>query len=439
MDGGNHYHEMKKTDIPWLKEIPASWRLVKLKRLFSIKKEIAGENGHTVLSVTQTGIRPKDMKDKGQFAADYSKYQLVKSGEFVMNHMDLLTGWVDISQYDGVTSPDYRVFVNTDPDKYVSEYYKYIFQLCYSARIFYGLGKGVAGFGRWRLPAEMFLNFELPCPSVAEQTAIAEYLGDACEKIDCLISEAKDAIEDYKAWKASIIEENVLKGIRGHRKIRSTGLDWVEEIPQEWEINRLKSLFVFGKGLPITKDNLIEAGVPVISYGQIHAKYNTGTALSEELFRFVPETYLTTNPDSLAHEGDFLVADTSEDKAGCGNVVYVDKEMQLFGGYHTIILKAKETSDNKYLAYLFKSNAWRSQIRTRVSGVKLFSISKKILNDVSVILPPLEEQIEIVAYLDKKCGLIDEMILSKTKLIEDLELYKKSLIHEVVTGKRKVV
>lgn len=133
------------------------------------------------------------------------------------------------------------------------------------------------------------------------------------------------------------------------------------------------------------------------------------------------------------------IADTSEDKEGCGNAVYVDRDMELFAGYHTIILKAKNKKDNKYLSYLFKTDAWRSQIRTRVSGVKLFSISKKILNSVSVILPPTTVQAAIVEELDKKCGEIDSIIAEKETLILDLEKYKRSLIYDAVTGKRKVV
>ena len=158
-----------------------------------------------------------------------------------------------------------------------------------------------------------------------------------------------------------------------------------------------------------------------------------------DLFRFVPEAFLESNPDSIVKKGDFLVADTSEDVEGCGNAVYVDRDILLFAGYHTIILKSNEEKDNKYLAYLFKSTSWRSQIRTQVSGVKLFSVSKKILNTVSLIIPPAEEQKQIVDFLDEKCGLIDSIIDEKQALINDLDLYKKSLINEVVTGKRKVV
>ena len=222
-------------------------------------------------------------------------------------------------------------------------------------------------------------------------------------------------------------------------KKQKTGLEWIAEIPEGWKVYRLKNLFDFGKGLPITKDDLKSNGVPVISYGQIHAKNNPGTRLEQDLMRYVDEKYLEENPQSLVRKGDMLVADTSEDEEGCGNAVYVDREMQLFAGYHTILLKSKMSQDNKYLAYLFMTDAWRSQIRSRVSGVKLFSISKKILNQTYVVLPPKDEQKRISEYLDVRCNQIDQIIDEKSLLVEELEEYKKSIIFETVTGKREVV
>lgn len=433
------YEKMKDSKERWLGDIPSTWNTRLLKYMFCIKKNIAGETGHQVLSVTQKGIVPKNMTERGQFSLDYSKYQLVQAGDFVMNHMDLLTGWVDISKYDGVTSPDYRVFVNINPNLFDSKYYNYIFQYCYSNRIFYGLGQGVAGYGRWRLPADMFLNFVLPVPSIREQKEIALFLDDQCTRINSLIEETKKTIEEYKYWKNSIILETVTKGIHPNRKMKKCNLEWIAEIPDTWKTERLKARFTFGKGLPITKENLVDRGIPVISYGQIHAKYNSGTSITKSLFRYVPESYIESNPDSLVHKGDILVADTSEDIDGCGNGVYIDKEIPLFAGYHTIILRSINRDDNKYLAYLFKSSIWRSQIRTRVSGVKLFSISKKILSFATIILPPREEQDEINQFLDEKCKLIDAIVENKQALIADLETYKRSLIYEVATGKKRVV
>lgn len=213
--GLNENEEKKESGIYWIGKMPKKWKLKRLKYLFSIKKNIAGEPGHTVLAITQQGIKPKNMSEKGQFALDYSKYQLVNPGDFAMNHMDLLTGWVDISQYNGVTSPDYRVFCAVNPEGICADYYKHIFQNCYRSRIFYGLGQGVAGFGRWRLPADMFLNFILPVPSIEEQKQIAAYLETKCSQIDELIKEKEGLILDLESYKKSLIYEVVT----GKRKV----------------------------------------------------------------------------------------------------------------------------------------------------------------------------------------------------------------------------
>ena len=217
------------------------------------------------------------------------------------------------------------------------------------------------------------------------------------------------------------------------RQMKDSGVEWIGEIPEEWEVARLKTRFFFGKGLPITKENLVPAGVPVVSYGQVHSKSNNGTSLSNELFRFVDESYLATNPQSLVHRGDFIVADTSEDVEGCGNCVYVDSDLVLFAGYHTIILFDKAARDNKYFAYLFQSNEWRNQIRCKASGVKVFSISRKILSDAYCTVPPTTEQTAISTYLDLKCAEIDKVVDQTRATIEEYKKLKQAIITEAVT------
>ena len=215
------------------------------------------------------------------------------------------------------------------------------------------------------------------------------------------------------------------------REMKDSGVAWIGEIPANWKIVPLKSLFSFGKGLPITKDNLEDTGIPVISYGQIHAKWNSGVTTHRELLRYVNESYLDTNPQSLVRRGDLIMADTSEDREGCGNCAYVDTDETLFAGYHTIILRSINETDNKYLAYLFLTDSWRSQIRQAVSGVKLFSVSRRILGSVSVIVPDNAD--EIVAYLDDKCAQVNTLIANVQAQIEKLKDYKQSVITEVVT------
>ena len=134
---------------------------------------------------------------------------MVEPGDFAMNHMDLLTGWVDISQHSGVTSPDYRVFVLLDKENNHSQYYLYLMQMCYTNRIFYGLGQGVSGMGRWRLQADKFLNFTIPVPSYEEQKEIAEYLDKKCAEMDTLIARKTALLEEMESYKKSVIYEYV--------------------------------------------------------------------------------------------------------------------------------------------------------------------------------------------------------------------------------------
>lgn len=207
--GLNQDVKMKNSGFYWMGKIPSQWELKRIKYIFCIKKNIVGELGHTVLAVTQQGVKPKNMSDKGQFSLDYSKYQLLNPGDFAMNHMDLLTGWIDISQYSGVTSPDYRVFCALHPQEIDTNYYKHVFQTCYRCKIFYGLGQGVSGLGRWRLPAEIFLNFTLPVPPLQEQLEIGKILDKKCSQIDDMISEKQSLIYDLGIYKKSLIFEVV--------------------------------------------------------------------------------------------------------------------------------------------------------------------------------------------------------------------------------------
>lgn len=202
--------KMKNSGNIWFGSIPEDWEVKRLKYVFRIRKRIAGKEGYTILSITQKGIVPKDIsKNEGQMAENYSNYQLVYPGDYAMNHMDLLTGWVDISKYEGVTSPDYRVFALENNKINDSQYYLYLMQMCYSNRIFYGLGQGVSGLGRWRLQADKFLNFLIMQPSYDEQCEISNYIREKCNEIDTLIQKKEKVLETMTCYKKSLIYEYV--------------------------------------------------------------------------------------------------------------------------------------------------------------------------------------------------------------------------------------
>ena len=206
--------KMKDSGVEWIGEIPEHWKMKKLKYIFQIRKRISGELGYDVLSITQKGVKIKDIESgKGQVSMDYTKYQIVEVGDFTMNHMDLLTGFIDISPYKGVTSPDYRVFSKTD-EKSNSKYYLSLFQFGYTNKVFYGFGQGSSMFGRWRLPSIEFNNFKLPYPSLEEQNKIVDFLEKQTKEIDDLVHLEQKKIETLKEYRQSLISEVITGKIK---------------------------------------------------------------------------------------------------------------------------------------------------------------------------------------------------------------------------------
>lgn len=411
------YRKMKDSKVQWLGDIPSTWNTRLLKYMFAIKKNIAGETGHQVLSVTQRGVVPKNMTERGQFALDYSKYQLVKAGDFVMNHMDLLTGWVDISKYDGVTSPDYRVFVNTDPAIFHSGYYKYIFQHCYTNRVFYGLGQGVAGFGRWRLPADIFMNFVLPVPPIAEQERIAQVLDEQCGQIDAIIEEAKYSVAEYKKWRASIIFEAVTKGLNSSVEMKDSHIDWIGLVPSHWKLSRIKNEL----------DNLDYLREPISAEKRenilgLYDYYGASGAIDKIDDYNVDDKVLLIGEDGAnLRMRNLPLVYRAEGKFWVNN--------------HAHILKVHDENCYGFVAYLLEAGDYN----VFITGSAQPKLSQFNLMRFPIVMPPLAEQQEIEAYLDRKCSAIDALIREKEALLSELETYKRSLIFETVTGKRKVV
>ena len=201
--------ELKPSGVEWLGNIPKDWKVKKSKYLFEIRKRIAGILGFDVLSITQKGIKIKDIETGGgQLSMDYSKYQIVNIGDFAMNHMDLLTGFVDIAKSQGVTSPDYRVFSLVDKNS-DSIYYLYLFQMGYKNQIFFAFGQGSSQLGRWRFPTEEFNKFYFPYPSLEEQQKISRYLDKKLIHFDNTIEKTKQSITKLKEAKEALISQAV--------------------------------------------------------------------------------------------------------------------------------------------------------------------------------------------------------------------------------------
>ena len=218
-----------KTNMDWASEIPLEWEISRVRNHFEILKRIAGSEGFDVFSVTQQGLKVRNINlYEGQLAANYSGYQFVYPGEFAMNHMDLLTGSVGIADHLGVTSPDYRVFRLFDEERCYAAYYLKIFQLCYRRHAFYRFGRGAANVGRWRLPASAFKNFEIPLPPYDEQIEIVRAIEIEEHKIKTVIDCLQQEIDVLKEFKKRLIAD-VVTGKIDVRGIEIPEYDLVEE------------------------------------------------------------------------------------------------------------------------------------------------------------------------------------------------------------------
>lgn len=445
----------KDSGIPWIGMIPSDWEVKRLKNLGYLYGGLTGKSGddfnvddesdcHYMLFIPFTNIFNNSVVNTEQL---YKVKVDVGETQNLVQKNDLLF-LMSSEDFDGVGKPAIieEQIDNLSLNSFCKGFHitnsdvcaKYLFYHISSHIIRELIRQEAKGFIRINLRQDKLACIPLLLPPLPTQHRIADFLDRKCAEIDELAALQETMIAELKRYKQSVITEAVTKGLDPDVPMKDSGVEWIGEIPEGWEVIPFKQMYNLGKGLSITKADLVEKGVPVISYGQIHSKNNTGTTIKDELIRYVPTSFLENSKDALVKIGDIIFADTSEDLEGCGNCIYVDRDMTLFAGYHTIIASYRGDFSSRYLPYLFKTDCWRLQIRSVVNGVKLFSVPQKTLAATSIILPPFTEQRAIADYLDKKCAEIDELIAIKQQKIEALKEYKKSVIFEYVTGKKEV-
>lgn len=414
---------------------PVRWPLIRGKQLFQEIDERSKDGTEELLSVSHiTGITPRSQKNVTMFQAEsLVGYKLCKIGDIAANTMWTWQGAIGVSKFAGVVSPAYNVY-RQKSDIFNPQYLDMLLRERQLVDVYHSLSTGIRP-SRLRLYPDVFLTIKLPVPPREEQDQIVRFLDWKVSGINKLISNYRYQIALLDEMKQRQIDEAVIKGIRKSVLTHNDDIRWNIDYPEHWQIQRVRESFSFRKGLSITKANLEETGIAVISYGQVHSKKNSGVALNGDLIRYVNESYLTTNQSCLVEKGDFIFADTSEDVTGCGNCAYIDWDDTIFAGYHSIIAHPDGSINSKYLAYLFKSPTWRYQIRKKVNGVKVYSITQKMLKDTFILIPPADEQKEIVRYLDEVYAKIDVTIKKMEAKIANLQDLKICLIADTVTGK----
>ena len=406
------YETMKNSNLPWIGVIPSHWKITRIKELM----QNVSEKNHpdaTVLSLyREYGVLPKDSRDDNHnvTSLDTASYKFVRIGELVINKMKAWQGSLGVSEYEGIVSPAYYVCRFTS-DKINTKYFHYLIRCKAYAQEFERLSTGMR-IGQWDLGIDDFMCTPAIIPPVAEQSAIAAYLDDQCAKIDTLISEAKASIEEYKQWKASLIYEAVTKGLDQNVEMKDSGVDIIGMMPSSWQLIRVRFLCSVMTG-----------------------NQDTQNAVDDGIYPFYVRSPKVERANVYTYDGEGVLM--AGDGAGAGRVFH-----HAFGKYaihqrvycfHDFIGIMPE------LFCYFMENRFSSEMDKGSAKSTVPSVRLPMLLNFKVCIPPIYEQKKIINYLNVKCDSIDAIINEKITLIDSLDSYKKSLIFETVTGKRKVV
>ena len=424
------YSAYKDSGIEWLGEVPEHWNLNRFKNIFRIRKRIAGKLGFNVLSITQKGVKVKDTESgDGQLSMDYSKYQLVHQGDYAMNHMDLLTGFVDISKYDGVTSPDYRVFTLEDKNSSKS-YYLYLLQLCYIAKIFYPLGQGAANIGRWRLPSEAFHGFLAPLPNLDEQQKIANFLDHETAKIDTLIEKQQQLIKLLKEKRQAVISHAVTKGLNPSTPMRDSGVEWLGEVPEHWDVNNINYVLNAIGDVDHYMPQSVEKGIPYVMTGDL--KELASSINFEDCKQVSHKDYLKLSNKIKSSRGDVIMARY----ATIGTASYIDVDADFLVSYSCVTIKPNLSKVfGLYLFYYFKSDAFLQGIQNQINTNTQGNVGVNDLKKLKVALPTLAEQSRIIEYLQSKINKLNSISDRAQAAIGLMQERRTALISAAVTGK----
>ena len=428
--------KMKDSGIEWIGEIPEGWEVHRIKNHFLI---ISGSGFKPELQGQSTGDFPvckaSDISSSGHYlhtSANYITSDIVKSQHFSI----IPKGSILFAKIGEAMRKNNRSLCSLDccvdnncqglvPKNISSEFSYYLFT-CIDMTWFDNAGT---------IPCinnQKLYDCRIPFPSYGEQTLIANHLNIQCAKINEMLFHIRSSIEEYKKLKQVVITRAVTKGVRGEREMKDSGNPWFGQIPTDWKLSRVGLHFsiILGKMLcnaPLNDTYTLE---PYYCAADVHFDGVTDGERKKMWFSPIEKDLYRVSV------GDLLVV---EGGAGAGGSAIVEKQdSDTYVQNSIMIVRSKGNADNRYLRYLLEFLVKQGYIDVVCNKATIPHFTKDKLSCVPFCLCPTGEQKEIADYLDAKCAEIDGLIAKKEQLVKELESYKKSLIYEVVTGKREV-
>lgn len=422
---------MKDSGIEWIGEIPLDWGTSKMRYIgqyingYAFKPDDWSSEGKRIIRIQDlTGTNNNPNYYAGQLPDKYN----VTAG-------DILVSW----------AATLDAFIWNNDDAWLNQH---IFKaICFPKVIdknffFWVLKEAMEnmnndnkhGIVMQHITLSVFSNFTIPLPPKLVQRRIANYLDRKCGQIDTIIARQQEVIEKLKAYKLSVITEAVTKGLNPNVPMKDSGIDFIGSIPETWRICRLRNIGTLQNGIS-KGGEFFGHGFPFVSYGDVYRNFSLPVQVAGLIDSSDEE-----RRNYSVESGDIFFTRTSEtiEEVGFSSVCEETIPDATFAGF---LIRVRPFTDDlvpKFAKYYFRSNHHRYYLVKQMNLVTRASLGQDLLKSMPVLVPPKDEQISIAAYLDKKCGAIESSIEYKQRVIERLTSYKKSLIYEVVAGKKEV-
>ena len=424
------YPSYKDSCVEWLGEVPEHWNIVRNKAVFQFIKSLVGEDSkkYKLLSLTLKGIILRDIESgKGKFPAEFNTYQKVKKNDliFCLFDIDETPRTIGISKHDGMITGAYDVARCNDKvsdSKFMYYYYLSVDEYKGLKPFYTGLRKVVR--------AETFMNIQLGLPPFKEQQQIAKFLDNATQKMDTLIQKQENLIKLLKEKRQAVISHAVTRGLNPDVKFKDSGVEWLGNVPEHWLIPKIKNML----SIPITDGphetpEFLDVGVPFVSAEAIskgHINFNKIRGyISKEANKKYSQKYSPKIHDVYMIKSG----------ATTGITAIVEERIDFNIWSPLAVFRTNSKVNPYYLLNYLRSNNFQKAVELYWSYGTQQNIGMNVLENLYMVVPPIEEQQKIASYLDDKTKKIDKLIKKATKSIKLLKEKRTALISAAVTGK----
>lgn len=425
--------EMKDSGIAWIGAMPRAWKMNTIAQIFlQVKCKNTGLQEKNLLSLSYGKVKRKSIDTvEGLLPESFDGYNIIEKDDIVLRLTDLQNDHtslrVGLAEERGIITSAYLTIRNRSNfcPKYLY-YYLHSFDI---AKGFYGMGAGVRQGLNW----DGVKWLKILAPSVPEQERIAAFLDAECAEIDTVLEKTRASIEEYKKLKQAVITQAVTKGVRGDRPMKDSGIEWIGDIPAEWEIRKIFRAINKVGDIDHYMPGSVDDGIPYLMTGDLQEKLSDVNLKRCKKVSF--QDYEMLSSKIRVSKGDVIFARY----ATIGTVCFVDTEDNILVSYACLIIKPNSSLlYGEFLFYYLKSTAFLEEIKQYIKANTQANVGLDSVSKAKIALPSIHEQQKIVEYLRDKCKKIDALIAKKQQYLTEIENYKKSLIYEYVTGKKEV-